>query len=157
FQKFSADSNLILRPQAIVPTRNEIEISTVAKHLELLPNLLFHMPILRINATQSVFKGIDAVEIEFTFSDQLDAFHHFYQPSPGFYTFITKEERLAPLFDDFSPVLQLTVPDEEYLPRFGNLAQEDIAADPSSSSCRGRQGFTSLNDLTHEEMLRYHE
>ena len=68
-----------------------------------------------------------------------------------------QKERLSPLVENLVLVLQLTFSNEEYLPRFGNLSQKDVAAGPSGSPCSRGKRLPFFDDLTYKEMLRYNE
>src|SRR5215469_6748687 len=115
------------------------------------------MPVLRVYATEPVFERIDAIKIEFAFADQFHALHDLYEPSPRFNAFVTQKERHSPLMENLAFVLRLTFSNKEYLARFGNLIQEDVAADPPGSPCSRGQWLPFLDDLTHKEVLRHDE
>src|SRR5690348_3152844 len=124
----------------------KLEISPVAQVLQLLPDFLLHMPIVRKDAAQARFEAIDLVEVKVRFADLFYTFHHLDQPAPGFQALVSKEQCLLPFLQNeiagnvqtFSPVINLA--------DLGNAVEQDVATDPPGPASGSRQWWPFLDD-----------
>jgi len=139
----AVDRCLPLRPQPIISARDKVEISPIAEHLKLLANLLLDVSVFRIKPAQSGFESVDIVELEFIFADALNALHDLNQPPPCLHSFLAEEQGFLPLVENGFLWLRRPISDEEDFSGFGDLIQQNIAADPSRPAGSGCQRFLS--------------
>src|ERR1700730_2394933 len=111
------------------------------------------MPVVGIELSQSVFEGVDIIELELGSADHLDAFHDFDQPAARLESFIAQEKRPLPLCEYLFFRLRLPIPNNKYFSRCRNLVQDDHASDPAGAPCRGCERLPLLDDLAHKELF----
>jgi hypothetical protein len=109
--------------------------------------------IVRIEIAQRAFESVDVLKLEFRPADGLHAFHDLDQPASRIRRFVAQEARLAPLSEHFVLRLNLAVANDEDFARWGNLAEQDVAADSTRAPCRKGQWLPLLDDLAHKEMF----
>ncbi len=68
--------------QSIAAMPQKIQIPRVAENLELLPDLIPHMPVVRIYSAKTMLKGIHILQAELALPNALAACHHLYEPAP---------------------------------------------------------------------------
>jgi hypothetical protein len=90
----------LLRSQAIVATRDEINKSTIAQILKLLTYLWFDVLIAGIEVAKMALERIDFVKGEVALPQRFHTFHDVEQPSARFRRFIPEEQRFLPFGKD---------------------------------------------------------
>ena len=65
-----------LGAQAILASRNEINVPAITQILELLSNFGLNVLVARIQIAEVTFESIDFVERKISLAERLNAFHH---------------------------------------------------------------------------------
>jgi len=79
-----------------MPARDKVEIPAVSKELKLLADFIFYVFVVWKNATETFFKCINFIQVEFRLADRINAFHDFDEPASRIRPFIPKEKCSLP-------------------------------------------------------------
>lgn len=149
-----AGSGLRRVREAIAPAAQEGEVSGVAQHLELLPDLGADVVVAGIERLEPRLVGVDVVQGELGAADGLDGTHDVHQPAARGRALVAQEEGGAPLVQHLRLGDGAAVADDPDLAGLGHAAEEDVAADPARAPGGGGERLALLDDGLREEVAR---
>jgi hypothetical protein len=96
---------------------------------------------------------VNVVDRKLATANHLAAVHDFDQPTPGRLTLVSEKDKSLPSMPDRTLRVNHSVLDNEYLPRFRNLADTNIASNPAGAPRCGGQRFSLFDQGGRHELL----
>jgi hypothetical protein len=121
--------------------------------LKLLSYLRFDVVIAWVKLGKHRFKCVNLLDFEFSLTENVNAFHHFDQPSARFGRLSAKKKRLPPLFQHVFPRNHDAALDNVNSAGHWNSAQQYVRPNPAGAPRAGGQRFSLLDNLWDKKVL----
>jgi hypothetical protein len=141
----------------VTPPPKKLNQSLVPQHLKLLPNLVPHMPVLRMQSRELAFLRVNILKIELRPLQSAHNSEHIKRP-PAFFNAQLGQRTNAPKTPaHFRRSHRNTVRDNPNTSIVWNVRQNDIAAHPTRAPRGSTKGLASLDRRLRNRKARYQQ
>src|SRR5580693_8850066 len=131
--------------------------AVIAQDLQLLANLLLHMPVFRVDFAEVPLIGVHVFQVEIRSADGFDTLHDFDDPTSCFRVSVAKKKGLLPFLQDKVPRSLDAIAQQVDFSGLRYRLQQDVAADPASAPRRCCKRRALFYDVADEEVLGNNE
>ncbi len=137
--------------KSIFPALFKCQNAQITQNLQLLANFVFDVAIFRVDFSEFPFQRVQVLQVESSFAQTAHHTQSEQRPAALFSGLASKRQEALETLSDFGNRLDNTIIYDGNLTVTGNVVETDIAAYPTSASCRRGKRRTFLNHIRNEK------